>query len=232
MWRLIEPVAPPLLRLRDASECKRLGEDDSEMIAERPTRRERWLWWSVQRLPAVALGVIVLAAQVTVGTTQAEEPVNPSATHPEVPKILWFSVSGLDEANNELDAILATSGRSCIHDRRYDFYKPGECPVEQGLTDFLRKLPPDQPEIARKLQSLGAACRKVRDRLACIYRARENYKALEGAVLLLDEDYSFTVQFNVVNRNRKLEYSTNVERRVTVLYEKKDRFPEHPVKER
>jgi hypothetical protein len=186
----------------------------------------------VQRFLAVVLAVIVLAAQGIVGTTQAEEPLNPSATHPEVPKILWFSVSGLDEANNELDAILATSARACIHDRRYDFYKPGECPVERDLTDFLRKLPPDQPEIARKLRSLGAACRAVRDRLACIYRAREGYKALEGAVLLLDEDYSFTVQLNVVKRNRKLEYSANVERRVTVLYEKKDRFPEHPVKER
>jgi hypothetical protein len=194
------------------------------MIAERTTRYERWSWWSVQWLGAAALALIVLAARVTVGTTQAQEPVNPSAAHPEVPKILWFSVSGLDEDNNELDAILGISGRACIHDKRYNFYGPGECPVEMRLTDFLRKLPPIQPEIARKLQSLGAACRTVRHRLTCIYRARQNYKALEGAVLILDEDYSFTVQFNVVNRNGKLEYSTNLERKVTLLYEKKDRF--------
>jgi hypothetical protein len=201
------------------------------MIAERTTRYERWSWWSVQRLGAVALALIVLAARVTVGTTQAQEPVNPSAAHPEVPEILWFSVSGLDEDNNELDAILAISGRSCIHDKRYNFYGPGECPTERRFTDFLRKLPPDQSKIARKLQTLGAVCRTVRHRLTCIYRARQNYKALEGAVLLLDEDYSFTVQLNVVNRNGKLEYSTNVELGVTVLYEKKDRFLEHPVKE-
>jgi hypothetical protein len=187
---------------------------------------------TLPRLWALALGVMVLAVPMRIGTTHAEEPANHIAPPPPVPNILWFSVSGLDENNNELDAILATSGRSCIHDKRYDFYKPGECPVERGLTDFLRKLPPDQAGIARKLQSLGAVCRTVRHRLTCIYRARENYKALQGAVLLLDEDYSFTVQFNVVNRNGKLDYSTNVERKVTVLYEKKDRFPEHPVMER
>jgi hypothetical protein len=141
-----------------------------------------------------------------------------------VPKILWFSISGLDADNNEVDAILAGSGYFCFHDKRYELEKPGECLVERGLTDFLRKLPPGQPEIARKLRSLGAACRTIRHRLTCIYRARENHKALEGAVLLLDEDHSFTVRFEVANRNGKLEYSTIVEQKVTLLYEKKDRF--------
>jgi hypothetical protein len=186
---------------------------------------------TVPRLWALVLGVMVLAVPMSMGTTQAEEPANHIAPPPPVPSILWFSVSGLDEDNNELDAILAISGRACIHDKRYNLYGPGECPVEMRLTGFLRKLPPIQPEIARKLQSLGAACRTVRHRLTCIYRARQNYKALEGAVLILDEDYSFTVQLNVVNRNGKLEYSTNVELRVTVLYEKKDRFLKHPMKE-
>jgi hypothetical protein len=164
------------------------------------TGREPWSW-SVHRLRAVGLAAIVLAARMTVDTTQAQEPINPSAGHPEVPKILWFSVSGRDVDNNKLDAILAASGRFCIHDKRYELFKRGECPVEQGLTDFVKKLAADQPDIARKLRSLGAVCHTARHRLTCIYRARQNYKALEGAVLLLDEDYSFTVQFNVVNGN-------------------------------
>jgi len=201
------------------------GRDETRKVVTTSPR------WRGPRLWAVALAVIVVAARLTIGTTQAQEPASPSPTHPQVPDILWFSVSGLDTDHNELDAILASSGRFCIHGKRDDLDKPGECHVERGLTDFLRKLPPSQPEIARKLQSNGAACRTVRHRLTCIYRARQNYKALEGAVLFLEEDYSFTVQFNVANRSGKLEYSTNVERRVTVLYEKKDRFREHPMKE-
>jgi hypothetical protein len=140
------------------------------------------------------LAVVGVAASVIVRPTQAQEPAKPSATPAEVPKILWFSISGLDADNNEVDAILAGSGYFCFHDKRYELEKPGECLVERGLTDFLRKLPPGQPEIARKLRSLGAACRTIRHRLTCIYRARENHKALEGAVLLLDEESRSSLQ--------------------------------------
>ena len=181
-----------------------------------------------RRLWPLALATLVLAMRVIVGATQApaqaQAPGVLSAPHPEVPKILWFSVSGLNEDHNRLDAILANSGRWCIHGKREDLDKPGECIVERSLTDFLRTLAPDLRVIARKLQSLGAMCRTPRHRLTCVYRARENYKTLEGAILLLDEDISFTVQFNVVNRNGQLNYSTIVERKLTVLYEKQDRF--------
>jgi hypothetical protein len=179
---------------------------------------------TVPRLGVFALGVMVLVAPMRIGPTQAEEPANGIAAPPSVPKILWFSLSGLDGDNNELDAILAASGHFCFHHTRYDLDKLGECLVERSFTDFLRKLPPHQPEISRKLRSLGALCRTIRHHLTCVYRARQNYKALEGAVLLIDEDRPFTVHFEVVNRDGKLEYATSVDQKVTLVYEKNDRF--------
>jgi len=190
-----------------------------EAVVTMTTVRKR-----ARRLGAAALAALVLATRVIIGTTQAQEPRILSPPYPEAPKLVWFSVSGLDQDHNKLDAILGISGRWCIHGKREDLDKPGECIVERSLTDFLRKLPPDQRAIARELQSLGAKCRTIRRWLTCIYRAREDYKSLEGAVLLLDEDISFTVQFNVVNRNGQLNYSTLVERKLAVVYEKKDRF--------
>jgi hypothetical protein len=153
----------------------------------------------------------LLITHLTTGPINARESADdPTRLLP--PATVWFSISGLDSDHNELDAILATFGHLCIHDK-YQIFKPGRCPVELEFTDFLKRLPPEQPEIARKLRSLGAVCREAKVILTCTYKKHSNFKTYKGTVLWDDMDDFYHVEFIVTKRDSTLEYLTNVERR-------------------
>src|ERR1051326_7940336 len=76
---------------------------------------------------------------------------------------------GLDTANNPLDAIVNSLAAACSTEPPIDT-RP--CPGEKRLLSFLRRLSPDQDELARILEALETTCRKEGPRLDCFYERR------------------------------------------------------------
>src|ERR1043166_8832866 len=74
--------------------------------------------------------------------------------------------TGLDTANNPLDAIVASLAAACSTEPPLDT-RP--CPGEKRLLSFLRRLSPDQDELARILEALETTCHKEGPRLDCFY---------------------------------------------------------------
>ncbi len=167
----------------------------------------------------------------TIGTALADDVETRSSLRPL--GILWFSIRGLDGEHNELDRILEDAGQLCVHKfRGYILSKPGECELERAFTEFLKRLPPSQPAIAEKLQSLGAVCKQTGARLSCVYRKHENYRAFIGSVLMSEEDDFHTIELRVTKVGSKLEYFTNAERRVTKIYDRNKTLATKPGKEK
>jgi hypothetical protein len=112
---------------------------------------------------------------------------------------------GLDTADNPLDAIIASLSAACSTEPPFDL-RP--CPGEERLLSFLRRLAPDQDELARMLEALETTCRKEGARLDCFYE-RHVHRAgwawgHDGPVASGDETYRVT--FTITKQGDKLQY--------------------------
>lgn len=113
--------------------------------------------------------------------------------------------SGLDTANNPLDALVASLAAACSTEPPLDT-RP--CPGEKRILSFLRRLPPDQDEIARILEALETTCRKEGTRLDCFYERHVHHAGWawghDGPVGSGDETYKIT--FTVTRQDGELQY--------------------------
>lgn len=161
--------------------------------------------------------MLIFAAPGSVVPARAQEPTGQWMWPPSEPSIRWFSRRGLDEIHNKIDANIS-SGVPCPQYRRI---WPGDCPPEFFLTEYLKSLPPDLSVIADTLSSFGAVCRKLGRRLSCIYRKHENYKEKWTNNLFNEEVRYYTAKINIIDRNAKLTYSVNFDRKLVTLYRNK-----------
>jgi hypothetical protein len=136
--------------------------------------------------------MLIVAAPGSVVAAKAQEPTGQFTWPPSEPRISRFSKRGLDVLNNKIDASIS-SGVPCP---QYKRIWPGDCPPEFFLTKYLKSLPPDLSVIAATLRSFGAVCRKIGQRLTCVYRKQENYKEKMT-------NYRFNERF-VITRQRSI----------------------------
>jgi hypothetical protein len=111
-----------------------------------------------------ALAGGMAAAVLCLGMARGQD-VPPDPALLERLGIMWTQ-TGLDMADNPLDAIVAGLAAACSTEPPFDF-RP--CPGEERLLSFLRRLPPDQDALARMLEALETTCRKEGARLDCFY---------------------------------------------------------------
>ncbi len=116
--------------------------------------------------------------------------------------------TGLDTANNPLDALVGALAKACSTEPPLDT-RP--CPGEKRLLSFLRGLPPDQDAIARILEALETTCRKEGPRLDCFYERRVHSAGWawghDGPVGSGDEIYRVTL--TVIRQGDHLQYSVD-----------------------
>jgi hypothetical protein len=121
---------------------------------------------------------------------------------------IMMTHSGLDTANNPLDAIVASLAASCSTEPPFDT-RP--CPGEGRLLSFLRRLAPDQDALARMLEALETTCRKEGARLDCFYERHVHHAGwawgYDGPVGSGDEIYRIT--FTIIKQGDKLHYGVD-----------------------
>jgi hypothetical protein len=169
-----------------------LGDDRSRRVHKR-------------HLLATTLGV-VMAAVLCLGMARAQD-VPPDPALLERLGIMTTQ-TGLDTANNPLDAMVASLSVACSTEPPFDF-RP--CPGEERLLSFLRRLPPDQDALARMLEALETTCRKEGRRLDCFYERRVHRAGWawghDGPVASGDEIYRVTL--TVIRQGDQLQYSVD-----------------------
>ena len=113
--------------------------------------------------------------------------------------------TGLDTANNPLDAIAASLAAACSTEPPFDT-RP--CPGEERFLSFLRRLAPDQDALARMLEALETTCRKEGTRLECFYERHVHHAGwawgYDGPVASGDEIYRIT--FTITKQGDELHY--------------------------
>jgi hypothetical protein len=166
-------------------------------------------------LSLLALLMLLLVGLGGLGTAKAEEPAGRVWSSRSYPTVRWFTRNGLDRYNNKFEAVISI-GVPCPEYRRI---WPGDCPTEFFLTRFLESLPPDLIVIESTLRSFGAVCRKLGQRLTCIYKKDETYKQQLTDNRITEEVYHYTAKLNIAKRDDKLVYSTSFDRKVTKLHE-------------
>jgi hypothetical protein len=118
---------------------------------------------------------------------------------------IMMTHTGLDTANNPLDAIVASLAVACSTEPPIDT-RP--CPGEKRLLSFLRRLAPDQDALARILEALETTCRKEGARLDCFYERRVHHAGwawgYDGPVGSGDEIYRIT--FTITKQGDELHY--------------------------
>jgi hypothetical protein len=116
--------------------------------------------------------------------------------------------TGLDTANNPLDAIIASLAAACSTEPPLDT-RP--CPGEKRLLSFLRALSPDQDTIGRVLEALETTCRKEGPRLDCFYERRVHHAGWawghDGPVASGDEIYRVTL--TVIRQGDQLQFGVD-----------------------
>jgi hypothetical protein len=116
--------------------------------------------------------------------------------------------TGLDTANNPLDAIVHSIAVACSTEPPMDT-RP--CPGEKRLLSFLQRLSPDQDELARMLEALETTCRKEGPRLDCFYERRVHSAGwawgYDGPMGSGDDIYRVTL--TVIRQGDQLQYSVD-----------------------
>jgi hypothetical protein len=156
-----------------------------------------------------SIAVMCAAAIVTFLTMQpanAEEEASKLASGLP-PGIVWFSKSGLDTQNNNIDGLIADLGQTCNR----SLFKPGQCTIEKELRRFLASLPPEYVAIERELRSRGAVCRGKNNDLNCIFEKRVKAKTMKGVVASAEYDDFFRIHLRITGHAPVLQYTADVQ---------------------
>jgi hypothetical protein len=166
----------------------------------RPSRAHKLFWLGATLAGGMAAAVVCL------GMARAQD-------MPPDPALLerlgiMTTRTGLDTANNPLDAIVVGIAVACSTEPPFDT-RP--CPGEKRLLSFLGRLPPDQDTVARILEALETTCHKEGPRLDCFYERRVHTAAwawgYDGPVGSGDEIYRVTL--TVIRQGDQLQYGVD-----------------------
>jgi hypothetical protein len=170
------------------------------LIGGRSSRAHKRLW-----LGATLAGSMAAAVLCVDMASAQDAPPNPALLE----KLgIMMTQTGLDTANNPLDAIVASLAAACSTEPPFDL-RP--CPGEGRLLSFLQRLASDQDAIARILEALETTCRKEGPRLDCFYERRVHYAGwawgYDGPVGSGDEIYRVTL--TVIRQGDQLQYGVD-----------------------